>query len=142
METDILLDSIQVKKNECLICYEVKDAGFFCEYCAWEHCDDCHALWLKQSQTCPQCRAELDVELGEEEDDEDDYRCTHAFVIVLLHVFFFLLLFYVVFVLLVTEQVSLDCDDDVMCLLNTLVLFLLLVSCAVHTIAKVASYRR
>ena len=89
METDILLDSIQVKKNECLICYEVKDAGFFCEYCAWEHCDDCHASWLKQSQTCPQCRAELDVELGEEEDDEDDYRCTHAFVIVLLHVFFF-----------------------------------------------------
>ena len=142
METDILLDSIQVKSDECLICYEVKDAGFFCEYCAWQHCEDCHASWLKQSKTCPQCRAELDVEDEDDEEEDDDYRCTKAFVVVLLHVFFFVLLFYVVFVLIVTEQVSINCDDDFLCILNTLMLFLLVLSCAAQTIAKVVSYRR
>lgn len=144
METDILLKSIYVQTDECLICYESNAPGFQCVNCFWQHCEDCHKNWLKQSKTCPQCRMELEADSDDEagEEEVETSCCTKALFIACLHALFALMVMYVIFLLIIAGDATLDCNDDMWCFLTNLMMFLFIVSCSVQLFVKLVIHYR
>lgn len=146
METDILLKSIHVYSDECSICYENKPFGFHCEICSWEHCKDCHKLWLKESKSCPQCRVQLDIdsdeeaEESEEEESEEMSFCTKAMYLLMLHGIFALMILYIFFILVMAGDATIDCEDDIWCFFINLLMFIFVVACSVQSFVKLVVY--
>ena len=144
METDILLKSIHIQTDECAICCENKPAGFQCKICSWEHCIDCHKLWLKESKSCPQCRIELNIDSDEESEDEEEELpvCKKAMYLLLIHIMFGFIVLYIFFILVLAGDATIDCENDGWCFLTNLLMFIFIVVCSVQFFVKVImSYR-
>ncbi len=142
METDILLKSIHVQTDECLICYESHPPGFECTNCMWQHCKECHKKWIKESKTCPQCRMELVVDSDDEEEETEETSCTKAIFIACLHALFGCMLMYIICILLLAGDATLDCSNDFWCFFTNLLMFLFVVSCSVQLFVKLVIYYR
>ena len=141
METDILLKSIHVQTHECLICYESNAIGFQCINCMWQHCDECHKNWTKQSKTCPQCRMVLDIDSNDEEQEKEETNCCKKlFFIACLYAMFVFLLLYVICIILLAGDATLDCSNDLWCFFTNLLMFLFLVACSVQVFVKLVIY--
>ena len=144
METDILLKSIHVQTDkECVICYENKVPGFHCTNCFWQHCIDCHAKWIKQSKTCPQCRIELYIDSSddeEEEEEEEETCCSKALYLLLFHFIFGVGIMCIIFMLLIASDSTNGCEDDLWCFCANLLMFVFVVTCGVNTFVKLVVY--
>ena len=143
METDILLKSIHIQTDkECVICYENKVTGFHCTNCFWQHCIDCHAKWIKQSKTCPQCRIELNIDSDEESEDEEEEEeetpfCKKAMYLILIHMIFGFIILYIFFFLVLAGDATIECENDGWCFLTNVMMFIFIVVCSVQFFVKV-----
>lgn len=130
-----------MQTHECFICYESNAIGFQCTSCMWQHCDECHKNWTKQSQTCPQCRMELSIDSNDEEQEKEETNCCRkAFFIACIYAMFALLLLYVICILLLTGDATLDCSSDLWCFFTNLLMFLFIVACSVQVFVKLVIY--
>jgi uncharacterized membrane protein YqjE len=128
METDKLLKHVIDVKLECPICYDFKTLEYKCEACGWVSCVECSNRWRGISNTCPQCRIEL------EELEVEEQKCSLCrFAMKVGAIIFFL---YMCLVFAIINSVFSCLDDNIWCILTSILIYVLIVYFAVLILKK------
>ena len=131
METEKLLKEHVVDiRFECPICYDFKQLQYKCEACKWESCIECSDTWRKISNTCPQCRMEL-----EDLEEEEKEKCPVVRFMVKVAAIIFCL--YICFAFAVINAVFNCAEDNVWCILSSLIIYLVIIYFAVSIVKKI-----
>jgi hypothetical protein len=133
METENLLkDHVIDISAECPICYEETSLDYHCDSCGWESCDECSQKWRIISNTCPQCRMELE----DIKNAEDEQSTSVVKLILKVAAIFFI--FYISFIFVFINYDVFDCkDDDGMCIFMAIFIYGLILCGALDVCQKI-----